>query len=53
MTMTLRSEPSGFSESTRLPLRSRTNKRPSAARSPEARADSEDLSLRHVFPFHR
>ena len=26
--MTLRSEPSGFTENTRLPLSSRTNKRP-------------------------
>ena len=52
MATTLRSEPSGFSESTRLPLRSRTNKRPSAARPPEARADFEGCKLCHdLSPF--
>src|ERR1700722_16358341 len=50
-TMTLRSEPSGFTESTRLPLSSRTNKRPGATGSPAARADSEVLSFVIFSPF--
>src|SRR5437870_13649887 len=51
VTMTLRSEPSGFSESTRLPLASRTNKRPVGTRPTDARSDCEDLSCVMFCPF--
>src|SRR5438034_3980096 len=51
VTMTLRSEPSGFSESTRLPLASRTNKRPIVARPTDACSDCEDLSCVMYCPF--
>src|SRR5207248_11454137 len=51
VTMTLRSEPSGFTESTRLPLASRTNSRPIVARSTDACSDCEDLSCVMFYPF--
>src|SRR5438105_6252082 len=51
VTMTLRSEPSGFTESTRLPLASRTNSRPIVARLTDACSDCEDLSCVMFFPF--
>src|SRR5437764_1181437 len=51
VTMTLRSEPSGFSESTRLPLASRTNSRPIVARPTDACSDCEDLSCVMFCPF--
>src|SRR6266516_4270166 len=51
VTMTLRSEPSGFTESTRLPLASRTNSRPIVARPTDACSDCEDLSCVMFCPF--
>src|SRR3954447_17554081 len=51
VTMTLRSEPSGFSDSTRLPLASRTNSRPTMARPTDACSDCEDLSCVMFCPF--
>src|SRR5262245_9759147 len=51
VTMTLRSEPSGFTESTRLPLASRTNKRPVEAPPTDACSDFEDLSAVMFCPF--
>src|SRR5437773_904384 len=51
VTMTLRSEPSGFSDSTRLPLASRTNSRPIVARPTDACSDCEDLSCVMFCPF--
>src|ERR1700732_3960970 len=51
VTMTLRSEPSGFTESTRLPLASRTNSRPIVARPTVACFDCEDLSCAMFCPF--
>src|ERR1700719_680716 len=51
VTMTLRSEPSGFSDSTRLPLASRTNSRPIVAWPTDACSDCEDLSCVMFCPF--
>src|SRR5438270_10925056 len=51
VTMTLRSEPSGFTESTWLPLASRTNRRPIVARPTDACSDCEDLSCVMFYPF--
>src|SRR6266850_1505912 len=49
--MTFRSEPSGFSETTRLSLRSRTNKRPTAALPPDARPDLDACASVIFYPF--
>src|SRR6266576_4995585 len=51
VTMTLRSEPSEYTESTRLPLASRTNSRPIVARPTDACSDCEDLSCVMFCPF--
>src|SRR6266702_7044980 len=51
VTMTLRSEPSWFPESTRLPLASRTNSRPIVARPTDVCFDCEDLSCVMFCPF--
>src|SRR6266446_4359650 len=51
VTMTWRSEPSEFSDNTRLPLASRTNSRPIVARPTEARSDCVDLSCVMFCPF--
>src|SRR5205807_6099998 len=49
--MTLRSEPAGFTESTRLPLASRTNSRPVVALPTDACSDCKDLSCVMFCPF--
>src|SRR5947207_15399848 len=49
--MTLRSEPSRFTERTRLPLASRTNSRPIVALPADACSDCEDLSCVMFCPF--
>src|SRR6201995_833989 len=45
VTMTLRSAPSGFSETTQSSLRSRRNRRPNVALSPDTRGDSGTREL--------
>src|SRR5207253_10325111 len=51
VTMTLRPEPSEFSDSTRLPLASRTNSRPIVAWPTDACSNCEDLSCAMFCPF--